>query len=256
MDRKIIDCFIFYNEMKMLEFRLKELNDVVDFFVLVESTKTFTGNDKELFFEKNKENFKEYLDKIIHIVVDDLNDANAWNNEYKQRNSIHLGISKLNLDEEDIIIVSDVDEIPDVDTLSEIKDKGLIDGPYNLGQDMYYYNIKCKFNGRWHWAKICNFRHYSKTNLPQHIRIKDGTIIEKGGWHFSYFGDVDFIKNKIKNFSHQEYNRDEFLNDNHILSVIESGKDLFKRENQNITYSLISPEDNKYLPKNYQMLLN
>ena len=60
MDRKIIDCFIFYNEMKMLEFRLKELNDVVDFFVLVESTKTFTGNDKELFFEQNKENFKEY----------------------------------------------------------------------------------------------------------------------------------------------------------------------------------------------------
>ena len=54
---KIIDCFIFYNELDMLELRLNELYDVVDHFVLVESTKTFVRNDKELYFENYKERF-------------------------------------------------------------------------------------------------------------------------------------------------------------------------------------------------------
>jgi len=253
---KIIDGFIFYNELKMLELRLKELNDVVDYFVLVESTKTFTLNDKELYFKNNKHKFSNYLHKIIHVIIDNLNDTNPWGNEFKQRDAIHKGISQLNLNEEDLIMISDVDEIPDTDTLKEMKNTGLVDSPHNLGQDMYYYNIKCKYNGRWHYPKICNFRYYSKIKSPQTIRKVDGIIVEKGGWHFSYFGDLKFIKNKIKNFSHQEYNNDEFLDDNHITSVIEQGKDLFKRENQNITYTLIDPKENGYLPKNYEILLN
>ena len=65
---KIVDCFIFYNELKMLKFRLKYLYNYVDHFVLVESTKTFTGTPKPLFFQNNKHEFLEYLDKIIHVV--------------------------------------------------------------------------------------------------------------------------------------------------------------------------------------------
>lgn len=66
---KVIDCFIFYNELDMLKFRLNELNDIVDYFVIVECTKTFANADKELYFENNKEQFSKYLDKIIHIIV-------------------------------------------------------------------------------------------------------------------------------------------------------------------------------------------
>lgn len=255
-DRKIIDCFIFYNELEMLEFRMEELNDVVDRFVIVESTKTFMRKEKELIFQKNLERYSKFLDKITHVIVDDLDDIDPWKNEHKQRNAIHKGISDLNLNPEDIIIVTDVDEIPDVTTIKEIKNNGLSNSVHILGQDMYYYNIKCKYNGRWHFPKICNFLTYSKINSPQTIRFAHGPVIEKGGWHFSYFGDTEFIKNKIKNFSHQEYNNDEFVNDEHIESVINSGKDLFKRENQNITYTIIEPEDNTYLPKNYKMLIH
>ena len=69
---KIIDCFIFYNELKMLLFRLSELNEYVDYFIIVESTFTFTGNKKDLFFKNNASMFESFKEKIIHIIVDDM----------------------------------------------------------------------------------------------------------------------------------------------------------------------------------------
>ena len=71
MTFKLIDCFIFYNELQLLLFRLEELYEIVDYFVLVESTVTFTGNAKPLYFEQHKELFHKYIDKIIHIVEED-----------------------------------------------------------------------------------------------------------------------------------------------------------------------------------------
>lgn len=68
----VYDCFCFFNELKLLEVRLEELNPVVDVFVLVESTRTFTGNPKALHFQNNKHLFSKHADKIQHIVVDEL----------------------------------------------------------------------------------------------------------------------------------------------------------------------------------------
>ena len=123
---KVIDCFIFYNELDMLEFRLNELNDVVDYFVLVECIKTHTNNDKELYFENNKNRFSKFLDKIIHIIVkDNIPQTNsAWDREKYQRFCIDEGIKKLNLNNEDIIIIADLDEIPDTKTVLNLKNNG------------------------------------------------------------------------------------------------------------------------------------
>ncbi|MFA6665763.1 MAG: beta-1,4-N-acetylgalactosaminyltransferase, partial [Armatimonadota bacterium] len=71
---KVYDCFTFFNELELLELRLKLLNDVVDYFVLVESNKTFKNKDKEFVFEANKSMFEEYLAKIIYIRVEDMPD--------------------------------------------------------------------------------------------------------------------------------------------------------------------------------------
>lgn len=252
---KIIDCFIFYNEFDMLEFRLKELDGLVDKFVLVESTKTFVGKEKPLFFEENKERYEKYLHKIIHIVEDGLNHSNPWTNETTQRNAIDKGIKQLSLNDDDIILITDVDEIPDTNTIKELKAKKSVKSLMTLRQEMYYYNLTCKFNGVWHFPKVINYGTYKTINSPQRVRMGGGSVVQKGGWHFSYFGDVNFIKNKIQNFSHQEYNNGEFVNEEHIMDVVKGGKDLFKREKQNITYTTIKPEDNPYLPKNYEMLL-
>jgi hypothetical protein len=120
---KVIDCFIFYNELDMLEFRLNDLNDLVDYFVLVECIKTHSNNDKELYFENNKTRFSKFLDKIIHIIVKDNipQTSNSMDRENYQRNCIDEGIKKLSLNNDDIIIIADLDEIPDTKTVLNLK---------------------------------------------------------------------------------------------------------------------------------------
>ena len=89
----IFDCFTFNDELELLEIRLNVLKDVVDRFVLVEATKTFTNKSKPLIYEENKDRFKEFADKIIHIVVDDFpDDDNPWARENWQRNKIMEGL--------------------------------------------------------------------------------------------------------------------------------------------------------------------
>jgi beta-1,4-mannosyl-glycoprotein beta-1,4-N-acetylglucosaminyltransferase len=281
-ERKIIDAFIFYNELTMLEFRLKELNDHVDYFVLVEATKTHAGHSKPLFFKENIARFHAYKDKIIHVVVDDLpvsaeeiaqlnaendirrghvDDApNALANEIHQRRAgIQRGLEKLKVNDEDIIIISDVDEIPKVATLDTLRHHGLPsnDGVCILIQDMYYYNLKYKREIDWGFAKAVEYGTFNnKYNLDsQRIRmLSDCAAIENAGWHFSYFGNYQFIKNKIKNFSHQEFNNENILNDDQIYDSIEKGADLFDRDD--IIFEIMKIEDNiENLPHNYEMLL-
>ena len=130
--KKIVDCFTFYNELELLKYRLTILNDCVDYFVLVEATHTHVGKIKPLFYQENKELFKEFNHKIIHIVVDDfshkypninIENREQWNNEIFQRNCIKRGLDKLNLNDEDIFTVTDLDEIPDPKILTKIKKK-------------------------------------------------------------------------------------------------------------------------------------
>ena len=92
---KIIDCFTFYNEVDILNYRLNILNDVVDYFIIVESTHTFSGIEKKLIFFENTSLFEKFKDKIIHIIVDDFpytfpninyEKKQQWENEYHQRN--------------------------------------------------------------------------------------------------------------------------------------------------------------------------
>ena len=121
----IYDCFSFFNELDILEIRLNTLNEVVDKFVLVEAPWTFTGNPKPLYFEENKERFKLFLDKIIHIVADQppvsptvTERENAWIRESHQRNSINAGLN--NAKNNDLIIISDLDEIPNPQIIKKI----------------------------------------------------------------------------------------------------------------------------------------
>src|SRR5687767_9061046 len=106
----LFDCFTFFNELELLEIRLHELSDVVDFFVLAESHTTFSGRPKSLYYEESKRRFSDYQDRIIHVVSSDLETDDAWAREEHQRNSLLHGLR--NCLPDDIVMVSDVDEIP------------------------------------------------------------------------------------------------------------------------------------------------
>jgi beta-1,4-mannosyl-glycoprotein beta-1,4-N-acetylglucosaminyltransferase len=247
---KIIDSFIFYNELTMLHFRLCELYDHVDFFVIVESNKTFVGKEKPYYIEEYKYLFNRFFDKIIYIKVNDnLNFDNAWDREYYQRDCIANGF--VGFDENDVIIVSDVDEIPNVNLINQVKNNQLlVDKIYSLEQDMYYYNLNCLFKEKWNKPRILKLKNLN-TSISKLRKIKNLGTIKNAGWHFSYFGDISTVINKIKNFSHQEYNNQEVLNLDNLEKRIDNNEDLF---NRNI--AMIKKEiDPSQLPKNYTLLL-
>ena len=245
----VVDCFTFYNELDMLEFRLGYLNDSVDKFVLVESTKTHAGNDKPLFFEENKERFSEFLDKIVHVICEMPETNDSWVRERHQRAKISEGIESLDMQDEDVVFVSDVDEI---------WDKGVLDRMFHyahsLEQDFYFYNVETKQPNKWYHAKVCKYDFLKHLDSADQIRMMSFPALDKGGWHFSYFGDEEFISNKIKNFAHQEYNSETFTDAQSIRDKVEAKKDLF--ENSGTILSYIKVEDNEYLPENIQTLIN
>ena len=137
----MIDSFGFFNELSTLNMRLHELNDFVDYFVLAESTVTFTGNPKPLFYKENKERFKAFHNKIIHIVIDDMPESNdAWDRENHQRTCLKRAVSLVpDICAEDIILVSDLDEIPNPKYLS----RALFDDDkiYVFNQRLFYYDL-------------------------------------------------------------------------------------------------------------------
>jgi len=270
--RKVIDCFIFYNELDMLDFRLKELNDCVDKFVLVESTHTFTGKIKKIFFNENKERYKDYLHKIEHIIVDDCpNTDNPWDNEIYQRMCIKKGIENLKPQDHDIIIISDVDEVPSSHAIELIKKYDKTTPFTMMIMDMYYFNITTKDRNPWvEGTRLLpygmfrdefetdsqrvrfTFSDMFRLNNPK-MKTRSGVrIIKNGGWHLSYFGDEQFIQNKIMNFSHQEHNKPHITDLNKIKKCIEERKDIFQR--RGIEFIHVPIETNGFLPNSIDLL--
>lgn len=252
---KIIDCFIFHNEFNMLKFRLKELEGVADYHVLCESDYTFSGLKKELFFDCKKDLFPP---NIIHLVNKQPDGyMNPWKRELTQRNFLKEGLKQLNLQPEDIILLSDVDEIPDVDLLKQIKEKGISKGIFSLNQDMYYYNLECRLERRWLWPKIFMYSTLFDGKEFNDIRTSKPNYLKgKGGWHLSYFGDVNYIINKIKSFSHQEFNNSKYLDVSTLEKLIKEKKDILQGGSGIVRFRYVPISENKYLPKNYQMLIN
>jgi beta-1,4-mannosyl-glycoprotein beta-1,4-N-acetylglucosaminyltransferase len=268
----IIDSFIFYNELDLLFYRLSILNEYVDYFILVESTHTFSGNIKPLFYDKNKEKYSIFNDKIIHVIVDDFpykapninyNLNNQWQNEYHQRNSISRGLNKIVhiLNDNDIILTSDLDEIPNPIILQNIMKNNLCFDTTRLNRlelDMYYYNLHYKIGegNNWHGIKLLTFATYNTIKLSfQEMRTFEWTnfvpIVKNGGWHLSYFGDANFIINKIQGFSHQEFNNDLFIEKDIVEKKHKNGVNLLN----NTKLIFIPIEENNNLPYKYNIFL-
>jgi beta-1,4-mannosyl-glycoprotein beta-1,4-N-acetylglucosaminyltransferase len=194
------------------------------------------------------------MHKVTNIVIDDFPEGmDTWQREFYQRNQIRTGVMKLALNDDDIVMFSDVDEIPDSDTLQQLKQTGLNE-IHHLRQHLYYYNIENKcISIDWFGPKIMSYRDFVRINDLHAVRITSYyPWIDRGGWHLSYFGGIDSIVKKLQDFSHQEYNNSNYINDN-LLNLVNDGKDLFYRND--ILFQYIPIENNTYRPKNYTMLI-
>jgi beta-1,4-mannosyl-glycoprotein beta-1,4-N-acetylglucosaminyltransferase len=252
MDR-LIDCFTFYNELDMLELRFREIYDTVDKFIIVEADKTFGGEKKPFLLDENIERFSKWSDKIIHIKINFPNiGSNPWDYERYQRNSFMQALYFLGLTDSDKVMITDVDEIPDPNTISYIKTYPL-NGIYKLEMDHYFGSFRNKMSNpeKWYHPKIMNWGHL-KNSTPDNCRSDfNCQWWERGGWHLSYFGGPEKISKKIGSFSHQEYNNEVIRDVNRISDKIKSNRDFLDDWRSFVN---INPESNPYLPKNWRIL--
>ena len=236
----IYDCFQYFNEDHIAEIRFNILNEFVDKFVIVESTVDHQGKNKKLHFDINK--YSKFKNKIDYIVVDDTpnkikkpHEGGESLVEQHQRNSLMKVINKAN--DEDLIILSDVDEIPDLKKLNLFNKKNY--AVFSQRMFMYKINFLNLDENNWHGSKICLKKNLKSPQWLRNLKFKkypfwriDKTrnlqIIEDGGWHFAYLQKPENILNKIKSFAHGEFNTPEAANEENIKLKIEKGEDIFK----------------------------
>lgn len=223
----IYDCFMFFNELDLLEIRLNVLNPHVDYFVLVESSTTFSGKEKPLYYQENKERFKDFNDKIIHIpIVVNQSPFTNWEREFFQREHIKFGLKACT--DSDIIMVSDLDEIPNLDGLN-LNEAIKKHGGFSFDMALYYYYMNVKTLDNWSGTYGVPYHFIKDMNLSK-IRLENKFNKIGNGWHFSYMGGLDSIKYKIESYSHQEYNNDA-IKDN-LENAMSNDIDPFGRGNQ------------------------
>ena len=201
----VYDCFTFYNELDLLQIRLNELDKHVDYFVIVEAKDTFSGIEKPLFFKENKHLYQEFLHKIIHVVVDKTPqfEDDAWSREYFQRNQIMQGLKKCS--KEDVIIISDVDEIPRSRMLKQVcvmldsKKRQII----GLECDFYRWFLNRKDAIFWVGPAITRYKNLVKRS-PQNVRDQRTKYltIKNSAWHFSNMGGLNCYFDKLRAYSH------------------------------------------------------
>ena len=225
--------------------------------MIVESTTDHQGNLKKLNFDKKR--FKKFEKKIIYVVVDDTSEnikkAHIGQNssvECHQRNSIMKGL--VNCHNNDLVIISDVDEIPDLSKLN-VFDKNKKYAVFLQKKFDYKLNLLNETEGDWHGSKICLKKNlkspqwlrdlkFKKYSFWRFDKIKELQTIKNGGWHFSYLQTPENILKKISSFSHGERNLPEFASQENIEEKIKMQKNIF-----NLGFSYRKVEIDNTFPK-------
>ncbi len=254
---RIFDCFMYFDEEIVLDTRLNYLDPYVDYFVIVESCYTHKGDKRDLKFNINK--FNKFKNKIIYKVYDQIpknilevnkNDEegrksykyimNALFRENGQRNYISEGIKEAK--NEDMILVSDVDEIPNLSNidLKNIKEKIIL-----FKQDMFYYKFNLKLpNMEWTGTKACRKKHFINAQWLRNVKDRkypfyridvlfsdkkftSVKIINHGGWHFSNIKSAEEIEYKLKSYlHHREFDLDP-LDSKGIKKIMENKQAIY-----------------------------
>ncbi len=233
---RIFDCFMYYNEDVVLDLRLNFLNQFVDEFIIVEGIFNHRGQKKKLNFNIDK--FPKFKNKIKYFVLENhppniekINDSdtedekstkyilNGYKRDHFQRNYLLSGIKFAS--EDDIIIISDIDEIPNLKNLNlgDVKNNLIL---FNQKMCYYKFNLFQK-NYNWvgsrackkknllspQWLRDVKPKNYSKWRIDTYFskhRYNNVVFIDNGGWHFSYLNTPELIEQKLKSYTHhREY---------------------------------------------------
>lgn len=263
----IYDCFTYNNEDLILKIRLNYLNKFVDKFIIVEATRDHSGKKKKLNF--NLKNFKKFKNKIRYIIVKDIpirtksfyQNKIWWHQNHVrdqyQRNQIIRGLYDAKPD--DLIMISDIDEIPDLKKikLNNIKKCTI------FYQKVYRvkFNLECKEEYPWQGTRILKFKYlttpqeirntFVKSTKPWHIfrKLKNPKFVENAGWHFTSINTYDKIFEKFKAGAHGEINYHNLKNIEFIKNKLKKGEDILHK-NKTLKKVLLDKSFPNYLVKN------
>ncbi|MCH9627871.1 MAG: hypothetical protein S4CHLAM2_15180 [Chlamydiales bacterium] len=196
---KVYDCFMFNNEIEILEIRLNEMDSFVDYFVIVEWNRGHRKNNlKPYYFDENKQIFERFLPKIIHIKLDEIIETeNGWVRENYHRNQIMRGLTHCS--PEDIIIISDVDEIIPGEVVPQLSLAIDRNGQLGFWQKMYRWFLNRTDNTVWSGTFAVKYKTLVNTS-PQKLRNEFRSIANlprwHTGWHFTSMGGYEKAKEK------------------------------------------------------------
>jgi beta-1,4-mannosyl-glycoprotein beta-1,4-N-acetylglucosaminyltransferase len=208
MSRTVVDCFIFRDELDMLDRRFAEMEYRADVFVIVEAATTFQGDPKPLVFAENRDRFARWSDRIVYVEAD-LTGAHdvAWSREHLQREHFGVGLERLDLSPDDVVVISDVDEMWQLDRWPSDDDPFVV-----CEQTCYVYSYHWKHPDRWQGPTATTVAMLGR--LPAETRFKTvrdcsrhprPTRVRDGGEHLTWFGGVDACIRKLDTFSHVEF---------------------------------------------------
>ena len=280
----IYDCFMYFDEDLLLDLRLNSLDKFVKKFVITEATYTHNGSKKKLNFDINK--FKKFKDKIIYIVVDkqpkDImklkeNDTkqkrgeklilNGMARDYFQRENLSRGLN--DADGDDLILISDLDEIPDLKklNLSAINNNIII-----FEQKMFYYKLNLFYEDYiWlgtkavkkknlkspQWLRNIKGKNYPKWRVDTFFSKKkytNLTFIKDGGWHFTCLRTAEELEKKLLNFAHHYEFEESGLNIENLRKLIADKRVMYDHNVDQKGYkwsgkSILKKIENKLLPE-------
>ena len=261
----IFDCFQYFNEDHIADLRFNILDEFVNKFVIVESTVDHQGRPKKLHFDIDK--YKKFKNKIKYIVVDDTpenikqpHEGGESLVEQHQRNSIMRGLK--DADDNDLVILSDVDEIPNLKKLNEYnRNKYAVFSQKMFMYKLNFFNLK---ENNWHGSKICLKKNFKSPQWLRDLKFKNYPfwridkkrnlqIIKNGGWHFAYLQTPENISKKIQSFAHGEFNKANIINEENIKSKIKKGQDILER-GHNLKKVEIDSSFPKYILQNKDKL--
>ncbi|MGV8951658.1 MAG: hypothetical protein ACOH2M_11190 [Cypionkella sp.] len=287
---KKIDCFLFFQELDLLEIRLCYLYDVVDHFVIIEAGQAFSGRTKPFYFEQHAERFAPFADKIVYFKLDEhhqsfegvINTLRGRDDpvsgklleimeadSHVDRNELHWVLEEYHREclfypltqvaqPGDLILFSDLDEIPSRNAIQQAESLAVPGTCVSFVCSEFDYFVNWfKLDG-WQGPSASRWedvRAHSLNGLRQRVRSRDGGAeihrIERGGFHFTSCGGLAAVQRKIESWGHQEFNID--LVKSRLQTNIRYGRDVFFRGGSALQY--IDVRDNQYFDATLQAIL-
>lgn len=266
---QVIDAFLFFQELDLLEIRLEYMAPSVDRFVILEAAQTFTGKPKDFCLEANFDRFKRFAHKIHYYkvtdrhatfssIIDHLGGGGEAHSKVKQlllahthyprdeiqwvldtyhRECLHLALAEV-ADDNDTVIFSDLDEIPDVRTFPAALRLAAAQ-PRVFQQHEFRYFLNCYLNSDWLGSIVGRYgqlKHISLNTLRMDSKVARHYVAQApiipGGWHFTSCGGIEAIRRKIESWGHQEFNTPAVMAN--LERNIRTGQDIFGREHGTI----------------------